>query len=213
MIDPSHSSHSSHARVLQAAAAVFLEQGYVAASMEQVRQAAGVSNGSLYHHFPTKTHLVNAVYAQTLREFHAALGRALDTAPDAESGVKGLIHAYIAWVVANPDSARLLERLRHRDTVESDEIGQTNAQAFDRLGQWVQEHVASGHMQELPFGVWMALVFSPVRTLTPKWTADARPGVGAALRETLAQAAWLAVSSAHAVQPADKRRGRCAMSP
>jgi len=188
--------------VLEAAVAVFLAHGDAAASMEQVRQAAGVSNGSLYHHFPTKSHLVGAVYAHALRDFHAALGRALDKARDAESGVKGLVRAYIAWVLANPASARLLERLRHRDAPDCEAITQANAQVFDRMGRWIQEQVNKGDMQALPFGVWMSLVFAPVRALTPAWTADARPKVGAALRDTLAQAAWLAVSCAHAAGPA-----------
>ena len=67
MEDPS----STRSRLLDAAATVFLAHGYAAASMDMVRQAAGVSNGSLYHHFPSKALLADALYAHTLRDFHA----------------------------------------------------------------------------------------------------------------------------------------------
>jgi len=40
-------------RIAEAALRLFTAHGYAGASMEQVRHAAGVSNGSLYHHFPS----------------------------------------------------------------------------------------------------------------------------------------------------------------
>jgi AcrR family transcriptional regulator len=60
-MDPS----STKARLLNAATQVFLQHGFNGASMELVRQQAGASNGSLYHHFPTKAQLADALYAYT----------------------------------------------------------------------------------------------------------------------------------------------------
>ena len=95
-------------RVLEAAAKVFLAHGFDAASMDMVRQEAGVSNGSLYHHFPTKAQLADALYAQTLRDFHGTIMAPLKARTSAEKGVKSLVRLYADWVVANPGRARLL---------------------------------------------------------------------------------------------------------
>ena len=93
-------------RLLDAAALVFIRHGYAAASMDMVRQEAGVSNGSLYHHYPTKNLLADALYAATLRTFHATLLRAVGSRASAQSGVKGLVRAYVQWVADHPERAR-----------------------------------------------------------------------------------------------------------
>ena len=63
-------------QILAAAQALFLAQGFDATSMEQVRLKAGVSNGSLYHHHPTKAHLARTLYEAALGDYHAALLKA-----------------------------------------------------------------------------------------------------------------------------------------
>jgi AcrR family transcriptional regulator len=105
-------STSTRERLVSASAAVFMEEGIDGASMDSVRQRAGVSNGSLYHYFPTKAKLVDALYADTLRDFHKAVLACLTRSPSSERGVKGMIRAYVRWVLQNPERARLLHELR-----------------------------------------------------------------------------------------------------
>ncbi|MBW8722965.1 MAG: TetR/AcrR family transcriptional regulator [Polaromonas sp.] len=201
----SGSGSATRSRLLDAAAKVFLVQGFTAASMDLVRQEAGVSNGSLYHHFPTKAQLADALYAHILRDFHAALlppirGRAVQ----AEKGVKGLIRAYIQWVLQNPQSARLLHELRRSaeisngpnegsgpDKAERDAV---NADAFGALTAWMAQRVEAGEMRAMPFHVWMALVFSPALSLTQRWVSQPTPAVAPKVRAALEHAAWMAVA-------------------
>lgn len=179
-------------RLLDAAAQVFLAHGLTAASMDQVRQAAGVSNGSLYHHFPTKAQLADALYAHTLRGFHAALLVPITGRATAQSGVKGLIRAYVQWVEAHPDRARLLEELRAAGGVERNAA---NAEGFGALAAWIAKRVEAGDMRDLPFPVWMALVFSPALALTRHWVAQPNPAVLPKVRMALEHAAWMAVAA------------------
>lgn len=179
-------------RLLDAAAQVFLAHGLAAASMDQVRQAAGVSNGSLYHHFPTKAQLADALYAHTLRGFHAALLLPITGRATAQSGVKGLIRAYVQWVETNPERARLLDELRQAGGAERDGA---NADGFGALAAWIARRVEAGDMRDLPFPVWMALVFSPAMALTRHWVAQPTPEVPAKVRAALEHAAWMAVAA------------------
>jgi len=183
-------------RLLDAAAAVFLERGYSGASMDQVRQAAGVSNGSLYHHFPTKAELADALYVQTLHDFHGALLAAVKGSGDAEAGIKALVRAYVNWVVKHPDRAALLHKLKREGDVTdaSSGISAANAEAFGALRAWTEAQSAAGNMRELPFHLWMALVFSPAMSLTARWVKDARPSVPPKVRTALEHAAWMAVA-------------------
>ncbi|SFU33260.1 transcriptional regulator, TetR family [Polaromonas sp. YR568] len=191
-------------RLLQAAATVFLAHGFSAASMDMVRQEAGVSNGSLYHHFPTKAQLADALYAHTLRDFHAALlppvtGRA---GAHAEKGVKGLIRAYIQWVLQNPQSARLLHALSRSgdlsngaDGPDEAEREAVNADTFGALKVWIAQRVEAGEMRAMPFHVWMALVFSPALSLTQRWVSQPQPAVAPKVRAALEHGAWMAVAA------------------
>lgn len=182
-------------KLLDAAAAVFLERGYAGASMDQVRQAAGVSNGSLYHHFPTKAGLADALYVQTLHDFHGALLVAIRGDAAAEAGVKGLVRAYAAWVARRPDRAALLHKLRREGEVTdaSSGVSAANAQALGALKEWVRGHCEAGSMRELPFHLWMALVFSPSMALTGRWVKEGK-AVPAKVRGALEHAAWMAVA-------------------
>ena len=65
--------HERVAVLLEAAAKVFLEKGYDAATMTEIAAAANYSIGSLYQFFPTKLLLAEALHIDRLQHFNAAL--------------------------------------------------------------------------------------------------------------------------------------------
>lgn len=183
-------------KVLDAAARVFLEFGYSGASMDQVRQAAGVSNGSLYHHFPTKAQLADALYVDIVRDFQASLLETIAREVSAEAGVKGLVRAHVNWVVKHPDRASLLHKLKRDGGVSdaSEGISAANAEAFGALDAWMHRKTDAAEMRALPFHVWLAIVFAPAMSLTGRWVSEPRPSVTPKVREALEHAAWSAVA-------------------
>lgn len=184
-------------RLLDAAAKVFLEHGFTAASMDLVRQEAGVSNGSLYHHYPTKAKLADALYGYTLRDFHSSLSAAISGRVSAQTGVKGLIRAYVQWVVQHPERARLLHKLRRTGELAdtASERNLANAEAFGALADWMRQKVEAGEIRDMPFAVWMALVFSPALSLTRQWVRQDEPAVPPKVRAALEHGAWMAVAA------------------
>lgn len=186
---------STKSRLLDAATRVFLAHGFQASSMDLVRQEAGVSNGSLYHHYPTKAALADALYAHTLRDFHATLLVPIAGRAGAQAGLKGIIRAYLQWVVRHPERARLLHELRRNGLAETGaEMSAANADGFGALAAWVARQAAAGEMRAMPFPIFMALVFAPVISLTPHWAAQAEPSISPKVRAALEHAAWMAVA-------------------
>jgi len=186
---------STQEKLLNAAAQLFLANGFAGASMEMVRQHAGVSNGSLYHHFPTKARLADALYTYTLNDFHAALLPCIDERTTAEAGVRGMVRAYVAWVVAHPERARLLHELRRSGHLSDEgEWAKAREQNFRVLSDWVARKAVEGQMRKVPFPIWVALVFAPAISLTTHWVKQPNPTVAPAVRSALERAAWLAVS-------------------
>jgi AcrR family transcriptional regulator len=88
-------------RIVEAARELFYEQGYEATSLKQVAAAAGVHGGSVYHFFPSKARLVEAVlenYLELLDPVLMAPARA--AAPDPLGRVMALLAGYRAYLVA-----------------------------------------------------------------------------------------------------------------
>lgn len=54
-------SRTSRALLIGAARRLFEQQGYAATSIEQIARAADLTKGAVYHHFPTKQALFEAV--------------------------------------------------------------------------------------------------------------------------------------------------------
>ena len=187
---------STRQRLLEAGAERFLSQGFEATSLEQVRQRAGVSNGSLYHHFPTRAHLARALYLDALAHYQAYVGLALAEAPAAADGVRALVARHIAWVQQQTDRARVLAGLRAatRSDGEAPDWAAVNAEAFARLRRWIADETTAGRMRAMPFELWRALVLAPVMARTEDWLRQPRVQVPLAERERLAEAAACAVA-------------------
>ncbi|MFD4507075.1 TetR/AcrR family transcriptional regulator [Streptomyces sp. NPDC058457] len=82
-------ARDNRARILDAARAVFGEEG-LNAPMREVARQAGVGPATLYRHFPTKQALIAETFAEQRRACHAAVRDAL-TDPDPWHGFRSLV--------------------------------------------------------------------------------------------------------------------------
>src|ERR1700755_618878 len=86
---------ATRAHVLEVATRLFAEHGYDGTSIETVQASAGVSRGSLYHHFPGK----EALFWAVLEEVGARIARQEeDIARDAPDPVAELRAGALAWI-------------------------------------------------------------------------------------------------------------------
>jgi AcrR family transcriptional regulator len=205
----------SRTALLRSARDLFLTRGFSNVSMAQIRTDANVSNGSLFHHFPTKAHLARTLYVETLLGYQRAILKALDGGPSAPEGVAALVDAHVRWVTEHPDDARVLDELRDATRVhgapvegaplegESVEWKSVNAEAFSRLHAWIVSRVAAGDMVDLPLSTFMAVVFAPAVELTRAWVKKRPVRVRPSVREALVRGAIAAVT-----QPIAKKRSR-----
>jgi AcrR family transcriptional regulator len=94
--------------ILEATARILVEDGYAQASTNRIAKRAGVSIGSLYHYFPDKDTIIDAlverVSARQLQGLSVSLAVHADMA--LEPGVRGLIQAAL-------DSQKIEAELAH----------------------------------------------------------------------------------------------------
>jgi len=81
--------------LLDAAAAVFAEQGMEKGSMSQVAAHAKVSKALLYHYYPSKGVLIFAIISSHLEELDAAIAAAEDASLPPEKQLRQLVSAVL----------------------------------------------------------------------------------------------------------------------
>lgn len=83
------------AQLIDSAKRLALANGLAAASVEAVAADAGVTKGGLFHHFPNKQALVDAVFQHLLEEFEADLEARMAADPEPRGR---FTRAYVASV-------------------------------------------------------------------------------------------------------------------
>lgn len=101
-------SRETVARILDAAAEVFAERGYTAATTNAVAERAGVSVGSLYQYLPNKEALLVALAERHLDDAAVRLGPRLAALRDAAPAADELAAAFVDLAIElNDDPAGL----------------------------------------------------------------------------------------------------------
>lgn len=72
----------TRAALVAAGRRLFGTEGYAATSVEDLAREARVTTGALYHHFPTKLAVFEAVFDQAHTELMVAAAQAAEDAPD-----------------------------------------------------------------------------------------------------------------------------------
>lgn len=95
--------------ILGAAAALFGEAGFAATSMDRIAAEAGVAKGAVYHHFPSKEAVFEAVFDETSRALAGEVLAVVRQAPDVLAGLAAGTRAYAAACARGPTRRILLE--------------------------------------------------------------------------------------------------------
>jgi AcrR family transcriptional regulator len=190
---------SAHRRqqILDAALACFLEQGYDATTMEDVRRRSGASIGSIYHHFAGKERLAAALYLQAISQYHDGFLRDLTRHDDARSGIEAAVRYHLWWIGEHRDRARYLFHMREVEAVSATvaEIRVARRDFYRRINQWMAPRIESGTIRRLPADLYTAVWFGPAHEFERLWLAGrARTSIERA-QDLLAAAAWAAVGT------------------
>ncbi|NMG43753.1 TetR family transcriptional regulator [Aromatoleum toluvorans] len=86
--------------ILDAAAALFAEQGYDSTSIRDIASRVGLLPGSIYHYFASKDELYLAVHGEGFRRLMAAVAEALTGASDPWERLTRVCQAHIAAITS-----------------------------------------------------------------------------------------------------------------
>lgn len=184
--------------ILESALAAFTRLGYDASTIADIRAAAGVSNGSVFHHFGSKEGIAEALYLDGIRRYQQGLLAVLERhRADAASGVRAVVRFHLEWVEAHRDLARFLFDIGRPDWrgAQSAAIRAANEAFAAGVAAWLRPHVDKRRLKPLPAEVFAACVIGPAQLVSRAWIAGLRKARPRTYARALADAAWGAVSA------------------
>ncbi len=182
----SRTGADARSRLLGAARQRFAVDGALSATLDEVRRAADVSVGALYHHFPDKLSLATAVYAQVVGEYQTGFLAMLREHDTAEGGIRGGVAYHLRWVTAHRGEAALLLGSR----LDSEELRRSNSAFFAAVRDWWRPHHGYGALGPLDIGITAALWLGPAQEFSRYWVAGSAVKLPRRAIETFADAAW-----------------------
>lgn len=170
--------------ILRSALETFNSVGFTRATVEQMRKAAGVSNGSFFHFFKSKETLAAALFLEALGSYHDAMVVGLKPELQAADGIALLLRNHLDWVVTQHAQARFLfEQVRSEwlTSVRADQESDNHRfrQAIER---WRRPLAEAGQLHPLPLPVFISQLIGPAQILCRSWLAGTsadRPAVHA----------------------------------
>ena len=167
-------SSDTRTRILDAALACFLEAGYEQTTIARIRARSGVSNGTLFHRFPTKEAIADALYVESIADFQEGLWRVLERRPRSlRAAVRGTIAHQIDWIEANVERARFVYT---RGTLEGESpsspaLEEMNRKLASAYQAWLQPLVERGAMRPMSMVVLNAVLTGPTHAIARRWLA------------------------------------------
>lgn len=148
--------------IMDAATCVIVSHG-LSAPTATIAKEAGISNGSLFTYFETKTDLFNQLYLELKTGMAAAI---LEGFPAKAELRKQAFHTWLnwtQWAIANPDKRRALTQLNVSDLI-TPETRAAAQKMMGGLGEMVEQMRAGGAMRNAPMSFVGALMTSLAET-------------------------------------------------
>ncbi len=150
---PSHGDETRGAKpraILDAAAELFLAQGFAAVSMDAVARLAGVSKATLYAHFPGKDALFGAMVAERCGRMAAEASAPAGHGDGPEAALRRLCETALAFLVA--PSTLAIHRIVQAEAGRVPGLAGAfyaagPAAARARLAGWIAEGQRLGHFR------------------------------------------------------------------
>ena len=107
MVTQQQRSDLTREKLLAAFKASFLKRGFEQTTVQSVLNETGLSKGAMYHHFRSKSEIIEALYEH---ESRSAIAKVFTAPIGTVSALSRLKSAYLEWtkVVRDPDIARIL---------------------------------------------------------------------------------------------------------
>lgn len=149
-------SKERRSAILDAATRVIATQGLGAATAA-IAKEAGVSNGSLFVYFDTKSKLFNELYLELKLDMGASAMSGLPVDAEIREQFRHVWTRWMGWATSFPEKRRALAQLGASEDI-TNETHQLAAGGLSGLAEMLQRARAGGPMADEPIGFVLLLV-------------------------------------------------------
>jgi AcrR family transcriptional regulator len=136
-------SAESRQRISEAAASLFAEQGYAKTSLKDIEARAGISRGSILHHFGSKERLLLTVVEGTFRDWVATTLERIDDRAGL-TAIRAVQESHRLFVNDNPDANRRFYILAGEALAGRDELAARYTDFLDELLEIARSLIRDG---------------------------------------------------------------------
>lgn len=144
--------------ILDAALTCFVTRGYHGTAVPQVAKGAGIAAGTIYHYFPGKEALVNALYRKWKGEIGRRVLVAFPGGAPVREQFRAMWHEMVDFALSHPDAFAFLELHHHRSYLDAESLAAEN-RLKDFAATMVSQAQADGTIRPGPPALLMELVF------------------------------------------------------
>lgn len=164
------------ATVLRRSIDLFNRQGYEATSIGDIASELGIVKSAIYHHVPSKEHLLAAALDEALDELTEVVGQATDqeSGRSAHERLQDVIEQSVEILTSHLPAITLLLRVRGNSEVEQRALARRKM-IDDKLAALVAEAIAQGSVRsDIPADLASRLLFGMVNSLVEWYRPDGR---------------------------------------
>ena len=153
--------------VLRTAIDLFNRQGYDASSMGDLARELGLTKSAIYHHVPSKEHLLERALDEALGELSAALDQVqADHSTSPEQRLRSAVRASVVVLAEHLPAVTLLLRVRGNTPAEQKALARRR-DIDHRLAEMVREAAEAGAIRaDVDPLLTSRLLFGTVNSLT-----------------------------------------------
>lgn len=161
----------TRSRILEAALVLFAEEGFAAARSGDICKRASISNGSLFHFFPTKEAIAVALYVEAITSYQEKLTAALNGGPTPAAALRAVVTAQCAWVKDEEKRARFLFAQGAPDWSPdaAAAVGALNARFCESIETWRAKPAPRAALRKLTFETFTAILLGPSLMAIRQW--------------------------------------------
>lgn len=168
MIETIAQREDTRTLVLDAALSLFTHKGYFNTSVHDIGRAAGVSIGSIYHHFSDKEGLARTLYAMQTARMQRLIDEVEQLADSSRDQARELVARLFVLTENEPRSMRFMLDACHREFLP-DEPPICSSRPFAMMRAMVGRGMARGEIREMDLLVASTCLFGgPLRMITTR---------------------------------------------
>jgi AcrR family transcriptional regulator len=180
--------------ILEAALACFLEKGYVATTINDIREASGATTGSIYHFFDGKGALAMALLEDAVAGWSGESAAGSDTP---EAVVKATASGLVSWGLKNPELFRFMDEIRALavNAPEFEAIADTLSEGQGNVQASYARFLKAKKVKDLPWPAAHSLILGPAYNYLRLATTGRARIAAKRAAELFGDAAWAAVKA------------------